>query len=104
MVFFILKIFFRKRAAALVLSIIFLYTCYYIILSEKNASLIVAKINIGSKQVKTNQIYNNKVQDIKTNDSSSKKKKSFYFQSTKRSKKKNNNRYITIGYLFHYLI
>lgn len=88
MVLFFLKIFFRKRVAVLVLSVIFLYTCYRMILSKSDASLIVTQINIGSKKVNKNQI---QVQDIDEDNS----KVSFNFQSKQpKSKKDDNNRYI----------
>lgn len=95
MVLFFLKIFFRKRAAAFVLSVIFFYTCYRMILSDRDASLIVTKINIGSKKVKTNQI---QVHDIDIDDN---KEVSFnnnlQSKKAKSTKKYNINRYVQIN-------
>lgn len=84
-----MKIFFRKRVAAVVLSVIFLYTFYRMILSDRDASLIVTQINIDNK-VKTNQF-----QDIEIGDN--RNKISLNFQSKRQnSKKDNTNRFVQI--------
>ena len=84
-----MKIFFRKRVAAVVLSVIFLYTFYRMILSDRDASLIVTQINIDNK-VKTNQF-----QDIEIGEN--RNKISLNFQSKRQnSKKDNTNRFVQI--------
>ena len=59
------KVLFKRRTAAFLLSVLFLYVCYNTFSTEKKAALIITQINIGKEASTRKALHKiNKVQNI----------------------------------------